>query len=55
VNRTYSLAEAAEQICGDPMKDPVLGMRRKIAPARYGPPGGGHCSLECAFVPRTDW
>jgi hypothetical protein len=28
--RTYSLAEAAEQICGDSMKDPVLWMRRKI-------------------------
>jgi hypothetical protein len=38
VNRTYSLAEAAEQICGDSMKDPVLGMRREIAPARFGPP-----------------
>jgi hypothetical protein len=28
--RTYSLAEAAAQICGDSMKDPVLWMRRKI-------------------------
>jgi hypothetical protein len=30
MSRTYSLAEAAEQICGDSMKDPVLWMRRKI-------------------------
>lgn len=28
--RTYSLAEAAEQICGDSMKDPVLWLRRRI-------------------------
>jgi hypothetical protein len=30
VNRTYSLAEAAAQICGDSMKDPVLWMRSRI-------------------------
>jgi hypothetical protein len=34
VNRTYSLAEVAAQICGDSMKDPVLWMRRKIRGAR---------------------
>lgn len=28
--KTYSLAEAAEQLCGDSMKDPALWLRRKI-------------------------
>jgi excisionase family DNA binding protein len=30
MSRTYSLAEAAERICGDSMKDPSLYVRRKI-------------------------
>jgi hypothetical protein len=30
VNRTYSLAEAAAQICGDSMKNPELWLRRRM-------------------------
>lgn len=33
--RTFSLAEAAEQICGDSMKDPVLWLRRQIRANRF--------------------
>lgn len=32
---TYSLAEAAEQICGDSMKNPALWVRRQIRAGRF--------------------
>lgn len=33
--KTYSLAEAAEQICGDSMKNPALWLRRQIRAGRF--------------------
>lgn len=32
---TYSLAEAAEQICADSMKNPALWLRRQIRAGRF--------------------
>lgn len=35
MSATYSLAEAAEQICGDSMKNPALWVRRQIRAGRF--------------------
>jgi hypothetical protein len=42
MTRTYSLAEAAERLCGDSMKNPELWVRRKIRAKVFSARKVGH-------------